>query len=243
MIRRICTLDRPIPAPDHSTLKNILEYALTRSGVPYRPFGPARWGWGAYTIPDPACPHRFLLVGLGWGSADPRYMTILDHLTPESVQQSAVETGIDWPDSVMQDDAPLISTDILLVQPVTPIRVLESVLHGRRKAILILNAAWTAALNRTMSYRFGRPFHLQVQQDQMLAHHAVMGIRPLSAQTNLPGIVAPFILTAPETQELQSVWASGLGANTGMGFGWVHDALNPSRFPFVLFESTDSQRG
>jgi hypothetical protein len=168
-------------------------------------------------------------------------MDILDRLGPESVQRSAAEAGIDWPDSTVQDDAPLISADLLLVHPVTPIRVLESVSHGRRKAILTLNEAWTAALNRTMAYRLGHPFHLRVQQDRMLAaNHVTIGSRLLSAQTHtsLPGIVTLFILSAPlNAQEISEVWASGLGANTGMGFGWIHDALSTGQFS-QLFQTT-----
>ncbi len=233
MLRRICLLDRPIPAPNHSTLKNILEYALTRDGVPYRPFGPARWGWGAYTFPDPDQPQRFLLIGLGWGSADPHYMDILDHLTPARLHESAAEAGIDWPSSKIQDDAPLLSPDMLLVRPITPIRVLESVPSGRRPAILQLNEDWTIALNRTMSYRLGRPFHLQMQQDHLFtATQVSVSSRPLSQTTRLPGITASFVLRAPTefSHELSVVWASGLGANTGMGFGWIHDGLTPAPF-------------
>ena len=214
-----------------SALKNVLEFATTRGGAALRSHaGPARWGWGFTTQLRPHSSDR-VLTSLSWGTTDPAMEEALRCLTPERLRESAAEAGM--PLRVVTWDADPVPdfTHSLFVQPITPLRVLESARYGRRLVRLQLDAAWEAALNRTMSYRFGRPFALRVTLDPAWLWATPSGIRsqPFENKTThhivrLPGLMTPFLLDGPP-DDLATVWANGCGAGTGMGFGWIQDGL------------------
>jgi len=233
MIRICATLDTSIPfRGTASQLKNILEFAVTRSGAALRSHeGPSRWGWGYRTIAGPN-PSERRLTSLSWGTSDPDMEKALSLITPHVLSESAANAGL--PLGVLNFKQALLPdfSYPIIVKPVTPIRVLESVRSGRRKAILQMDDHWVDGLNRTMSYRFQRPFALKMSQDvdmslsfgntvkaqviENKASHQIVG---------LPGIIQPFILDGPP-DDLAAVWFSGCGSGTGSGFGWIDDGLS-----------------
>ncbi len=223
LVRYQLTWSTPIPAPNHSVLKNILEYALTRAGFAQRDFNqPARWGWGIVHEWNTANRTR-RMTALHFGSADSTWIAGLSRLTPEILQDSAAEAGLRWPLGQLAMTPQPDWTIPLFIQPVTPIRVLATVRHGRRPALLTLDTEWETALNRTMAYRFGRPFALRVIPDPWMPISRPVGSASLVVHGRpvaLPGVMMPFILTGP-SHDCATVWSSGLGSSTGMGFGWI----------------------
>lgn len=234
MIRIRATLSQPVPFHHVSEIKNVIEFAATRGGAALRSHaGPSRWGWGFVTEPGDKKDER-RLRSLSFGTTDQDAEQSLRHITAEWLQESAAAAGITLSiEGLVADPLPDFSGAIL-AHPITPIRVLDSTRQGRRRAILQLNAVWQEGLNRTMSYRFGRPFALQVNTDPAALWSTARPVRsqPLENKTlrtvvGLPGIVVPFVLEG-SPEDLRAVWASGCGSGTGMGFGWIDDALTAS---------------
>ncbi len=223
-LRRVIRWAKPVENVDQSVIKNVLEAAITRAGASIRPFGPAQWGWGVYAVHGGKEPRR--IRGMAFGSADPMMALALSRVTPDILRASAREARWTLPDADMVDEAVPNLALPMIALPVTPVRVLTNPRTGRRLAMLTVDVDWAAALNRTMAFRFGRPFALRVMVDPAtLVGASYLGQRAVVSHghvVKLPGVVHPIILMGPPA-DLATVWTSGMGASTGMGFGWIDD--------------------
>ncbi|TFE71101.1 hypothetical protein, partial [Methylacidiphilum caldifontis] len=93
----------------------------------------------------------------------------------------------------------------------------------------------SSRLNATMARRFGRPFHLIVRPDSLYVRqhpnlNIVVPIKcgPQGQRILRSGIRLPLTIIGP-SDELATIWTSGLGANTAYGFGWLTFYREPVR--------------
>jgi hypothetical protein len=221
----------PDAAPHIRTRDDIhnVVVALFRAGgvPPDRLAGqPASWGFGAWAHPTRPGPGRWVSQ-IAVGTPDPELGAILAAASREDWAGAARR----WPlaASVRVDRTWWATVTMLAVRPVSPIRVLAAVPGARRShALLEPGPAWTDALNRVMSRRFGRAFALDAMFDgdwwsvagpRTVARMAVK-VLPSGRELVLPGILCPLVLRGPN-RDLRDAWFGGLGSGTAMGFGWL----------------------
>lgn len=222
--RVILSRRRPLYIQSRDAIKNIFEHALRRYGYRRQGDAPVRWGFGvlAHRVPGP---QRFYAVhSVIVGSSDPTIAAIIAQFQPSDlVEPNAVPgAGIDLSSAQLTTDDPWLPTPAAHFMTVSPLRVLA----GHHQTILSLGPAFTEALNRTMAFRFGRPFHLEFRPDSLyvrrrggqIAARMAIKIAPDGHAVVYPGLVLPFVLTGP-AEDIAVAWYSGLGGSTGMGFG------------------------
>ena len=235
MIRLI--LDIPLTASraiyeTQDQIHNVLIHAMAVHGYHPPQKHPAAWGFGVVSRPLRGNGSRqvFRVQRIYVGSSHPDVAATLARITPEDLRElsQVPQAGLDLHEATIHRDLSWqVTSEVLAVYPLSPIRVLE---HrdgaNGSTALLTLGDAWESALNRTMARRFGRPFHLQVIPDDLYIRERqgrITASRPIKKDPHgrpvvLPGLEFPFILIGPP-EDLRDAWINGLGAGTGMGFG------------------------
>ena len=213
-------------------VKNLIDAALVRHGYHIDRTQAAPYGFGVVgkrvNAPGAQRLHRVERVIVG--SSDPKIARALAQWTPEDLwEPNAVPgAGLDLRHSTLSIDPSPVLGEAIALYAISPIRVIEG---NPGQTILKLGEAWEKALNRTMTRRFKRPFHLHIAPDswyirakhgQIVAHMATK-VRHDGYVVAYPGLIFPFVLAGP-AEELHVVWYSGLGSSTAMGFGCVEVA-------------------
>jgi len=228
-----------VPRGNRSTIvrsrdavKNLIDAGLVRHGYILDRSQPARYGFGVVAkrvnMPGDAIYHRVERVIVG--SSDPGVSNALEQWTAEDLlEPNAVPgAGLDMRMSTLSRDPSPVVGEAISLYAVSPLRVLDA---RSGKSLLELGPQWEDALNRTMSHRFNRSFHLRIipdswyvrsRQGKIIARMAVK-VREDGYVVSYPGLVLPFLLAGP-VDELHTAWYSGLGSSTAMGFGCVEVA-------------------
>jgi hypothetical protein len=217
---------------DRGRVKNVIDNALSRHGYRRIDNQPVRYGFGVIARPVGKNGLR-RIERIYLGSSDPAIAEPMAKITAEDLVEPSLTpgAGLDLRQARIIRDERWTPTEALSLYAVSPIRVLHRAEGGRSQALLIPGEAFDAALNRSMSTRFGRVFRLRFIPDRLysfarrgkLAASMAVGARPDGRPICLPGIVTPFVLAGPSA-DLRDAWFSGLGAGTGMGFGCMEEA-------------------
>lgn len=213
----------PVYIRTRDTIKNICEHAMHAHGYRRQDQMPTRWGFGVRAR-RVGPQHFYQVEEIILGSADPEIAETIAAVTAEDLcEPNAVPgAGLVIKEANIVPDTPWLPTPAAQFLTVSPIRVLA----GHHQTILTPGAEWEAAINRTMTARFGWPFALRVQPDSLYVRRrkgeivARMAIKvgPEGQVRVYPGIVMPIVLSGPPT-DIATAWYSGLGGSTGMGFG------------------------
>lgn len=241
MIRRLIRIPRNIPRDqrplvrDRGQIADLLGSALRRHGYdPHAEQTPARWGFGAITRPLKTAGARlYALEAIHCGSSDPRIANALAHIDAHDLRLEGAMPGwtLDCRTATVSNYTVIPDgSEALNVYCVAPIRLIRYHSGGRREEIVTLADDLDSLINRTMSRRFGRAFHLRALPDRLY----LRGRSSISAGFAIKsddrgraivkrGIVLPFTLTGP-FEDLCHAWYSGLGRTTGLGFGMLEMA-------------------
>ena len=217
---------------DRGRVKNIIDSALARHGYSRIDNQPVRYGFGVIARPvgknGLRRVERVYVV-----SSDATIAEAVAKITSEDLVEPSLTpgAGLDLRRATMARDERWAPCEALSLYALSPIRVLQREPGCRSQALLTPGEGFTAALNRSMQTRFGRPFRLSFIPDRLysfakkghLMASMAVGSRPDGRPICLPGIVTPFVLAGP-MEDLRDAWFSGLGAGTGMGFGCLEEA-------------------
>lgn len=225
-----------MPKQSHETIvtrdsvKNIIDYNLSKRGYLIDRMCPAQYGFGVIGRRVRSNRRLYEVQRVWVGSSNPHIASILSDIRSEDLLevQSVDGAGLDLRKARIFTSSDWEPMDAIVGYAVSPIRVLPTENSTPRKiALHTFGNSWNQALNRTMKHRFGREFHLNFIPDvsYVRLHQgdvtARMGIKQLpdGRILTLDGVVLPFTLTGPE-HDIRDAWFSGLGSATAQGFGW-----------------------
>lgn len=219
---------------------NLLIAAMKRHGFRFETNHPARWGFGVVATP---VDKKKMLRRVGRvyvGSADPEIAAILAKIEPHDlVEPNAVAgCGLDLSMASITRQTHSLESEGIAFYCISPIRANPTVVTP--EGLPEFGAPFNEALNLAMKHRFHRDFHLSFLPDSLyirakagnitarMAHNTSKHSQSDAHKTGQatphvltkPGIITPFVLTGPK-EEIDTVYFSGLGVNTGRGFGCV----------------------
>lgn len=217
-------------------VKNIIDACLHKYGYARENNTPSKYGWGALIHKVGSGLYRIDRVWVG--SCDPVITKAIEQIKVEDLIEPTMTpgAGLDLRKSRLSFESLPKKVSAISCFTNTPIRVLSKKDSGRAKALTTTGEFYSKRLNETMSKRFGRPFSLEfipnntyvrMNGGEIVRSLPIRGQKRTSGDDTgntffLPGIVVPFILSGPE-EDLLVALTSGIGANTGMGFGWISE--------------------
>lgn len=208
---------------------NLLIAAMKKHGFCFETNHPARWGFGVVSTPVDKNKTLRRVGRVYIGSADPDIANILAKIEPHDlIEPNAVlGCGLDLSMASITTQTHSLESEGIAFYCISPLRANAPAITPQ--GLPEFGAPFNEALNLAMKHRFQRDFNLSFIPDSLyirakagnitarMAHNVSKNTQGVLTK---PGIITPFILTGPK-EEIDIAYFSGLGINTGRGFGCV----------------------
>ncbi len=211
---------------------NVLIHAMVKHGFQVEKNTAAKWGFGVLSTPTDKTKNLRRIGRVYVGSSDPKIAEILSKIEPKDlIEPNAMPgCGLNLSMAEITKQTTSLETEGIGFYCISPIRPAH--LPQTEYELPAFGQPFNDALNLAMQHRFNREFHLSFAPDSLYVRAkggnvtARMAHNRKSPQGVLtkPGLITPFVLTGPK-EEIDIAYFSGLGINTGRGFGCIEVSL------------------